>query len=188
MVIPRTIRTIVLTGFMGAGKSTIGALLAQALGWEFMDVDAAIEARAGKTIAEIFLEQGEAVFRGLEAEAIREHSLRENVVLALGGGALETETTRTFLASHGQTCLVFLNAPLEVLVARCLEQPAATERPVLADREGLLRRFNTRLPYYRDAHLTVSTEGLTQEEVVARILNSVEGRCASEPTTKGAKI
>lgn len=173
---------------MGAGKSTIGALLAQALGWDFLDVDTAIEVRAGKTIAEIFAEQGEAVFRGLEAEAIREHSLREHAVLALGGGALETESTRTFLASHGQTCLVFLDAPFEVLVARCLEQPTAAERPVLADREGLLRRFNKRLPYYRDAHLTVSTEGLTQEEVVARILNSVKDRCTSESATKRTTI
>lgn len=189
MSLPRTIRRIILTGFMGAGKSTIGALLAQRLGWNFLDIDTVIESRAGKTVAEIFARQGEAAFRALEAEAIREQSRRENLVLALGGGAVETESTRELLATLGQTCVVFLDAPLEILVARCLAQPSAAERPVLADREGLLRRFEVRLPYYRGAHLTIATAALTPQAVVTCILETLETfnkRCTDEATAQGA--
>lgn len=175
MPIPHTIRTIVLTGFMGAGKSTIGPALALELGWEFVDADAVIESRAGKPIAQIFAEQGEAAFRALEAEVIREQAAKQNLVLALGGGALETESTRALLQMHPSTLIVFLDAPLELLVTRCLEQAGAAERPVLADREQLLHRFQARLPHYRDAHLTVSTVGLTADEVVAKIADAVSG-------------
>jgi len=83
------IRRIVITGFMGAGKSTIGGLLAQRLGWRFLDSDAAIEANAGMTVAQIFDRHGEANFRLREAQAIRDHTRSECIVLALGGGALE---------------------------------------------------------------------------------------------------
>ncbi|MFZ0663319.1 MAG: shikimate kinase [Acidobacteriaceae bacterium] len=170
MSAPRTTRRVVLTGFMGAGKSTIGALLAQRLGWEFVDVDSAIESRAGKTVAEIFSQEGEAAFRPLEMDAIRDHTSREFLVLALGGGAIEAESTRRLLAGLKRTLVIFLEAPLEVLVARCLAQANAAERPVLADREGLLLRFNSRLGHYRNAHLTVATGGLSPEDVVDRIL------------------
>ncbi|HEU4981885.1 MAG TPA: shikimate kinase [Acidobacteriaceae bacterium] len=170
MALPRELRTILLTGFMGAGKSTVGALLAQKLGWEFLDADALVEARAGKSVAAIFAEEGEAAFRALEAEVIRDHARRGRLVLALGGGALETESTREFLSNLNGAGVIFLDAPLEVLVARCLEQPQAAERPVLADREGLRRRFEARLPHYRDAHVTVSTSGMRPEQVADEIL------------------
>lgn len=176
MALPRELRTVILTGFMGAGKSTVGALLAQRLGWEFLDVDSAVEARAGKSVASIFAQEGEAAFRALEAEAIRDHAQRERLVLALGGGALEAESTREFLSILNGTGVVFLDAPLEVLVARCLAQPQAAERPVLADREGLRRRFEARLPHYRGAHLSVPTDGLTPMQVVDEILEALEFR------------
>jgi len=176
MALPRELRTVILTGFMGAGKSTVGALLAQGLGWEFLDADAAVEARAGKTVATIFAQEGEAAFRGLEAEAIRNHAQRERLVFALGGGALEAESTREFLAGLNGAAVIFLDAPLEVLVARCLAQPHAADRPVLADREGLQRRFEARLPHYRRAYLTVSTSGLTPQQVVDEILEALELR------------
>lgn len=171
------IRRIVLTGFMGAGKSTVGMLLAQRLGWQFVDADAVIEARAGMTIAEIFAQQGEAAFRVLEAETIRELSQAEKLVLSLGGGAVETQATRDLLPALDQTCVVFLDAPLETLVARCLSQPGAAERPVLADRERLRLRFEARLPHYRSAHLTIATAELELPLVVDRILDSIEKRC-----------
>ena len=174
MALPRELRTILLTGFMGAGKSTVGALLAQRLGWEFLDADAAVEARAGKSVAAIFAQEGEAAFRALEAEAIRDHARRQRLVLALGGGALEAESTRKFFAGLNGAGVIFLDAPLEVLIARCLAQPQAAERPVLADREGLRRRFEARLPHYRGAHLTVSTSGLTPQDVVDEILEALE--------------
>lgn len=169
---------------MGAGKSTIGPLLAQRLNWDFLDLDAAIEAHTGMTVAEIFAQQGEDAFRALEAEAIRQHTLRENLVLALGGGAIEAESTRKLLTALDCTCVLFLDAPLEILIARCVAQPFAAERPVLADRENLLRRFNARLPYYRDAHLRVTTTGLSPQAVVAGILEALNQRCKSETMTE----
>lgn len=188
MPLPRTIRRVVLTGFMGAGKSTVGPLLAQRLGWEFLDVDTAIESRAAETVAEIFAKHGEAGFRAREAEAIREHARRQKLVLALGGGALETATTRELLASLDQTCVLFLDAPLDLLVSRCLAQPGAAERPVLADRNALEQRFDARVPYYRTAHLTVPTAGLSPQAVVARILEALDSRCTREDAAEGVPI
>lgn len=173
------IRRIVLTGFMGAGKSTIGPLLAKQLNWDFVDTDNVIESRAGKKVARIFAEDGEAAFRALEAEAIRDCCQQEGLVISLGGGAIETESTRRLLVDVERTCVVFLDAPLEVLVARCLAQTNAEERPVLADREKLLRRFSSRLAYYRNAHITVATSELAPDEVVDRILAEVPGIVSS---------
>ena len=172
------IRRIVLTGFMGAGKSTIGAVLAQKLGWRFLDSDAAIEANAGMTVAQIFDRHGEANFRLREAQAIRDHTRSECIVLALGGGALESEATRDALANLEHACIIFLDAPLEIMVARCLAQPGAAERPVLADRERLAARLSERLPYYRRAHLTIPTAGLTPQAVVAKVLEALGDRCS----------
>lgn len=179
--LPVKVRRIVLTGFMGAGKSTTGALLAQKLGWGFLDTDAAIEARAGVTIAQLFEQRGEAAFRALETEAIREHARTEHLILALGGGAVEAEPTRDALAQLDHACIIFLEAPLELMVARCIAQPGAAERPVLADREGLARRLAARLPHYRKAHLTIATSQLTPQAVADHILEALADRCVAPP-------
>lgn len=173
---------------MGAGKSTVGALLAKKLSWEFVDADAVIEARVGMTIAAIFAEKGEQAFRVLEATVIRDLSRREKLVLALGGGALEAESTRTLWNELRGTCVVFLDAPLEVLVERCLAQPGAAERPVLADRERLLRRFEGRLPHYRAAHITMATGELDPAEVADCILDSIAKRFANEATAESISL
>jgi shikimate kinase len=170
---------------MGAGKSTVGPLLAERLHWKFMDADTAIELRAGKKVAEIFAQDGEATFRTLEAAAIRDHMSGDNLVLALGGGAVEADSTRVLLAELKDTCILFLDAPLETLVARCLAQTVGAERPVLADREGLLRRFEARLPHYRGAHLTIVTAGLSPQAVVTQILEALENHCMVNAAKEG---
>jgi shikimate kinase len=185
--LPVTIRRVVLTGFMGAGKSTIGALLAAKLGWRFLDSDAEIEARAGATIAQLFGRHGEAAFRVLEMETILDHAQAEHIVLALGGGAVEAEPTRRALGRLEEACIIFLDAPLEVMIARCIAQPAAAERPVLADREGLAARLAARLPHYRRAHLTVPTAELSPEAVVSQILQALRERFAVLPVTPHEK-
>ena len=177
--LPVTVRRIVLTGFMGAGKSTTGALLAQKLGWRFLDTDAVIEARTGSTIAQLFAQRGETAFRKLETETTLDHAQSEHLVLALGGGAIEAEATRQALARLEHACIVFLDAPLEVMVARCLAQPAAAERPVLADRERLAARLTARLPHYRQAHLTIPTSKLSPQAVADQILEALHDRCAA---------
>jgi len=177
--LPLTVQRIILTGFMGAGKSTVGALLAEKLGWRFMDTDALIETRSGSTVAQIFAEKGEDEFRLLETCAIRDSAGVDQLVLALGGGAVESGATRAALAGLEQACIVFLDAPLDVMVARCVAQPNAAERPVLADRERLARRLEARLPHYRMAHLTVATGGLTPEAVTDSILQFLRDQCGS---------
>lgn len=170
--LPAHISRIVLIGFMGAGKSTVGALLAEQLQWQFLDADAVLEERSGTTIAEIFSRHGESAFRRLEADTIRDLLTRQRLVLAVGGGAIETETTRAALLCAPETCVVFLEAPLEVMIARCEQQPGAAVRPVLQDRGRLQSRFDARLPHYRKAHLVVETATLTPADTVRKIIAS----------------
>lgn len=180
---PAEFSRIVLIGFMGAGKSTVGSLLAPHLGWRFQDADVVLEQQAGQTIAEIFSGRGEAAFRRMEADVIRALLREENLVLAVGGGAIETEVTREAIFSAPKTCVVFLEAPLETMVARCEQQAGAAVRPVLQDRDRLEARFAARLPYYRQAHLVVETAARSPEETARHIMESLnlfseEGRPA----------
>jgi shikimate kinase len=155
---------------MGAGKTTVGELLARRLGWRFVDTDRVVEARAGMTVGEVFERRGEAAFRETEAAAIRETVAGKELVTALGGGALELPETREFLAGLPGCRMVFLEAPLETLLARCAEHAGGPLRPVLRDRERLEERWRARLPWYRQAHLTVATAERTPEAVVECVL------------------
>jgi shikimate kinase len=180
-----SITGIVLTGFMGAGKTTVGALLAERLGWTFVDSDHVVEARARMTVAEIFERHGEADFRRMETDAVRETAGREHVVLALGGGAQESPANRTFLASLPQVRVVFLEAPLETLAGRCAGQPDAPARPILRDRERLAARWQARQPLYREAHLTVATADRSPAEVANCIVQELFGGHPAEPLCAG---
>lgn len=155
---------IVLLGFMGAGKTTIGAMLASRLGWAFHDADAALEKRTGLSIAEVFTRDGEQGFRALEAETVAELMQQDHVVIALGGGAIESPSTRSLLGSSANIRTVFLNAPLKTMLDRCQASPII--RPLLQDREAIHARYERRLPHYQSAEIAVNTEGLTPEEVV----------------------
>ncbi len=119
---PPGLRRIVLTGFMGAGKSTAGRLLALHLGWTFLDLDAHLEARAGATVPELFRRHGEPGFRRLESSALASALRQISVVLALGGGAPETLTNRLLLEQTPGTLTVFLDAPFPILFDRCMLQ------------------------------------------------------------------
>jgi shikimate kinase len=115
----RNPRRIVLTGFMGSGKTTVGPLIAEKLGWQFIDADDVIAAEAGCTIAELFARHGEPAFRERECAAIARLAANDNLVLALGGGAIETAATRELLLSASGTLLVHLEVALETTLARC---------------------------------------------------------------------
>ena len=157
------LQRIVLTGFMGAGKSTVGRLLALDLNWPFRDVDDEIEAAAGLSIAEIFRTHGEPHFRELEHQTIRQLTGQDRLVLGLGGGAIEDPRTRDLLLSTPGTHLVHLDASLETILVRCHGTEA--DRPVLADRPNLEARYQRRLPLYRLAHLSIPVDTLTPEDV-----------------------
>jgi shikimate kinase len=162
------LRRIVLTGFMGSGKSTVGPLLAARLGWSFLDVDEAIEAEAGATIAELFARHGEASFREREQAAIARLCAGEALVLALGGGAIEHAGTRALLLTAPGTLLIHLEVELATTLARC----CGTEhtRPILADQANLASRYARRLPLYRTAHVSIPVDALTPAEAVDAIL------------------
>jgi len=177
---PAGLDRIVLTGFMGSGKTTVGALLAAELGWKFLDLDHEIERREGRTVPQIFAESGEQVFRRAEASALAGLLGQRRVVIALGGGAPEELGNRLLLEQTPRTAVIYLSAAFEVLVERCRVQaltPEATARPVLADRDVAAARFTRRKPHYeRIAAHIVETEGDTAEESVQVVLRKLEAR------------
>jgi shikimate kinase len=174
------LRRLVLTGFMGAGKTTVGRLLAERLGWEFLDLDALIEARTGLPIPSIFAQHGEPHFRKLESQALASALGRDNVVLALGGGTPEILTNRLLLEQTPGTATVFLDAPFPTLYDRCMMQalnPETTARPNLVDPVAAEARFRVRQPIYRRlARYTIDTADLSTEETVAALLARVNAR------------
>ncbi|MGD0829414.1 MAG: shikimate kinase [Terracidiphilus sp.] len=161
---------IVLTGFMGSGKSTVGPLVAARLGWSFIDADDAIEAEAGATIAELFARRGEPAFRTREHAAIKALAATDSLVLALGGGAIEHPETRALLLTTPGTLLVHLEVELATTLARC--KGTEQSRPILADQANLAARYQRRLPLYRMAHITIPVDALVPEKVVDLILNT----------------
>lgn len=162
------VRRIVLTGFMGSGKTTVGPIVAARLGWNFVDVDDVIEAEAGCTIAEIFARQGEVFFRDAEHATIARLVARDGLVLALGGGAIERAETRDLLLTAPGTLLVHLEVALATTLARC--KGTEQTRPVLADEANLAKRYERRLPLYRAAHASIPVDALTPDEVADAIL------------------
>jgi shikimate kinase len=159
---------IVLVGFMGSGKSTVGPLLAARLGWGFRDLDAWIEARAGRRIAELFRD-GEEGFRELEAEAARQAAGLTRHVVASGGGAFARPETRALLRSGPATC-VWLRAGLDTLLART---PGDGSRPLAGSRETMARLLAERESSYRKADWIVDTTTAAPEEVARTIVELV---------------
>lgn len=161
-------RRIVLTGFMGSGKTTVGPLVAQRLGWKFVDVDDVIAAEAGRSISEIFAREGEAAFRKQERDTIARLAGEGGLVLALGGGAIEDVQTRSLLTNAADGLLVHLEVELATTRARC--RGTENLRPILADEANLASRYERRLPLYRAAHVTIRVDELTPEQVAEQIV------------------
>ncbi len=164
---------------MGAGKTTVGRLLAPMLGWRFLDTDAMLIERHRASISSLFQDFGEPQFREWEAEVVAETLGQEKTVIALGGGAVEHPATQALLYSRPGTLTVFLETPLPVALARCASEPGASVRPVLAEAELLQTRYAMRLPMYRSAHLTLPTENKTPAALARAIVEAVMSRDAS---------
>lgn len=165
---PAGLQRLILMGYMGAGKTSVGRLLARALGWTFLDLDAHIEVRTGFSVPDLFAKHGEAHFRRLESSALANALAHTGTVLALGGGTPEALTNRLLLEQTPETVVIYLEAPFPTLYDRCMLQMfAAPEqlRPVLTTPTEAETRFYAREPLYRRlATHTVSTAGRDPEE------------------------
>lgn len=171
---------IVLTGFMGTGKTTVGRLLAERLGRPFVDMDAEIERRFGQSIPEIFARQGEVAFRQAEAALAAELAHRSGLVIATGGGALLAARTRRALGAN--SILIELQAAPEAIVERLRNSTA--QRPLLAG-PNPLKRLHTlyarRQATYRALPYHVDTTGRSPHEVVEAILTLLPSAAPFSP-------
>ncbi len=162
-----------LIGYRGSGKTTVARLVAEQLGWTWLDADVELERRAGRTIKEIFAADGEGAFRVLEQQTIADLATGNEQVLALGGGAILRDANRQTLAARGKT--VWLQASAETLFARINGDPTtADRRPNLTATGGIeevRRLLAERTPLYEQcADLTVTTEGRTAETIAEEIV------------------
>ena len=161
---------VTLTGFMGSGKTTVGKVLADFLGCPFLDLDDLVVKKAGKSIPDIFAQDGEPAFRELEAKLLRQtvgKYAESTAVLALGGGAILAPASASRL--RDKTVCIYLRATLDTLLARLEGETAG--RP-LAD-ASLAARLAARAPLYEEtAHVTIDTDGLSPDEVADEIIIS----------------
>jgi shikimate kinase len=169
-MILKLVRTpgIYLVGFMGSGKTTIGRLLAERLGWDFVDLDEEIEAAQGTSIPVLFDTRGEECFRKIETAAIREHVYKVRrgcpTVMALGGGAFAREENYDLLEDHGVT--VWLDCPLEVAQKRV---EGCTNRPLARDPKRFAELYETRRTSYARADYRVEIGTDDAEATVAAV-------------------
>lgn len=162
---------LVLVGPMGVGKSTVGALVAERLGCVYRDTDDDIVAEQGRAIADIFVDEGEPVFRAIEKQAVHKALAEHDGVLALGGGAILDEDTRALLAGHR---VVYLSMDVEEAVQRTGLNAA---RPLLAvnPRRQWRELMDARRHLYTEvARAVVATDGRTPEEVAQAVLDALE--------------
>ncbi len=168
---------ITLTGVFGVGKTTVANLVAQRLGWEAVDADDVLVGIAGKEVAAIFDEQGEAAFRQTEAEAIVQLASRKNVVVAAGGGAPVYEPSRRSMAESG--LVVCLKATPETVVGRMAAREQGRPRPMLGGNDALARArrlIDQRAAVYALADFTVETDSMMPEEIADEVVRFYQAR------------
>jgi shikimate kinase len=168
----RRIHNIALIGFMGTGKSSVGQLAAAQLHFTFLDTDHVIEARAGKTIGEIFEEQGEPAFRELEHKIVGELVTRRRTVIATGGGLPANPENFASLKTH--SFVVCLWASPEKIWERVRSQ---THRPLLKEADPLAKirkLLEERAPYYRQADVLLNTEMRSLKDVAQQVVHQFQ--------------
>src|SRR5436309_2924281 len=165
----RQIQNLVLTGFMGTGKSSVGRLVASHLHFDFMDTDEMIESRAGKSIPEIFSQVGEEIFRELEKQLLSELSRVRRTVISTGGGLSANAANLASLKQHA--LVVCLWASPETIWERVRGQ---SHRPLLQDPDPLAKirqLLSAREPFYKQADVLVNTEQRSTKEVAQHVLH-----------------
>lgn len=165
-------KTIVLTGMMGSGKTSLGKTLGEALNMEFVDIDLIIENTENLSISNIFEQKGETYFRELERKTIKNIFKHEDQIISLGGGAFENSTTRNFLKNNALT--IYLKTSPETIFNRIKTD---TSRPLLSNNmnvEKIKEILNKRENNYKSAHLTISTDNKTLQEITEEITGVIE--------------
>lgn len=158
--------SITLAGFMGTGKSTVGRLVADQLGFAFIDTDAVIEARAGRTIASIFATEGESRFRQLEASACANTVAGCHRVIAVGGGALLNSAVRAVMVAH--SLVICLTCDLATIIRRVGDDPA---RPLFnANHAQLARLYAQRADHYARLPHHINTTHLSPEHTAREVI------------------
>lgn len=167
-------RPLILTGFMGSGKSTVGKIVAERLGCRFVDLDAEIAAAAGCSINDIFARDGEGGFREMESSRLEQIlSAGEGSVVATGGGVVISAQNRTLMRSRG--VIINLKVTLEELLSRL---DGCSDRPLLAGGDAAKRAatlMDEREQFYADADIRIDTDGKSVEDVAAEILCRLKG-------------
>lgn len=165
-------KTIVLTGMPGSGKTIIGKLLSIKFNLEFTDIDSYIELNEKTTITKIFQLKGEKYFRKLEQKTIKSIFKPEDKIISLGGGAFENTQTREFLNKNALT--VYLKTTPEIIFDRIQND---TTRPLLCGNmsiEKIKEIIKLREKNYESAHITISTDNKTSEEIIEEITGVIE--------------
>ena len=181
-----TAKRIFLVGLSGSGKSTVGRVLAGRLGWEFADSDDEVEAATGRSIPDIFRDDGEGRFRELEAEVLRDLCDREPIVVATGGGAPTTEASRLALG-HG--FVIWLSISPERAADRLRDDSETETRPLLAgDAVARLRvLLAARVDLYRNADAAIDVDGMSPEQAASEIAQLWE-EWRSNPRSNGERF
>lgn len=171
-------RAVILIGFMGAGKSSVGRALAEQLDWTFEDLDERIERRERRKVPEIFRQSGESEFRRAEHAALRELlqelSVGADRIVALGGGAF-VQKRNARLVEVGGVPTVFLDASVEELWRRCKHQAEqqGMERPLLGGLKNFRELYETRKPHYLKASFRQETGGKSVERIAAEVVQAL---------------
>ena len=167
----KTGQNIILIGFMGTGKSTVGRRLAKRLEWDFLDTDAEIEELTGLSIPEVFKKHGEKRFRSEELLLVQHLPEKKHVVIATGGGMIVNPENRAVLEKSG--CIISLYAPVDVILERV---GSRSDRPLLKrSLDEIEELWQKRQPVYEDADYIVDTTNKTVEEVEEEILRWLKG-------------
>jgi shikimate kinase len=173
----RGIQRIVLTGFMGAGKSTVGLLLAEHTGWDFLDLDTHMESTKKKSARTLFSDLGETGFRQLESELWASALQRSHAIIAPGGAVIDKAANQNILRESVGSFVVFLDAPFQTLIDRCLQQEqheGATYRPLLHKTEIARARYEERrVLYTKHAQRVIDVADKAPELVAQEILRAV---------------